>query len=251
MIKIIILSIIQGLTEFLPISSSGHLALLENFMGIEEPVSITAFLHFGTFLATIIFFRKQIFEILAGLFKKEPRALNYILYIVIGNIPIVLFALLFRNSIESTFTDIKLVILFLGLTGVFVLLTSIIRNGEKQISFISAIIVGIGQMFAVFPGLSRSGLTISTGLYANVKPDEAFRFSFLLSLPAVFGANLLEFKEIASFPNPAELIVGMLISFVSGYIALRILRALVQKWLYLFGFYCLLISIIFLLFLGI
>ncbi|MEO0095430.1 MAG: undecaprenyl-diphosphate phosphatase [candidate division WOR-3 bacterium] len=251
MIKIIFLGIVQGLTEFLPISSSGHLAIIENFMGIEEPVSITAFLHFGTFLATIIFFRKEIFEILAGLFKKEPNALNYILYIVIGNIPIVIFSLLFRNIIESTFADIKLIIIFLGITGVIILLTSIIKKGEKQISFITAIFIGIGQMFAVFPGLSRSGLTISTGFYAKIKPEDAFRFSFLLSLPAVFGANLLEFKEIANLPNPVEIVVGMFISVISGYIALKILRSLVQKWFYLFGFYCLIISMLFLLLLGI
>ncbi|MEO0128384.1 MAG: undecaprenyl-diphosphate phosphatase [candidate division WOR-3 bacterium] len=251
MIKIIFLGIIQGLTEFLPISSSGHLAIIENFMGIEEPVSITAFLHLGTFLATIIFFKKEIFEILAGLFKKQLKAINYTLFIIIGNIPIVFFAFFFRNFIESTFTDVKLVIIFLGITGVIILLTSIIRKGEKKISILSTILIGIGQMFAVFPGLSRSGLTISTGLYANVKPDEAFRFSFLLSLPAVFGANLLEFKEITNLPNPAEIIVGIFISFIAGYIALKILRSLVQKWFYLFGFYCLIISIIFLLFLGI
>ncbi|MEO0155657.1 MAG: undecaprenyl-diphosphate phosphatase, partial [candidate division WOR-3 bacterium] len=169
MIKIIFLGIIQGLTEFLPISSSGHLAIIENFMGIEEPVSITAFLHLGTFLATIIFFKKEIFEILAGLFKKQPKAINYTLFIIIGNIPIVFFAFFFRNFIESTFKDVKLVIIFLGITGVIILLTSIIKKGEKKISILSTILIGIGQMFAVFPGLSRSGLTISTGLYANVK----------------------------------------------------------------------------------
>lgn len=246
MIKVIFLGIIQGLTEFLPISSSGHLAILENFMGIEEPVTITAFLHLGTFLATLLFFRKEIIEIVSGLFKKESEKIKYIFYIIIGNIPIVVFALLFRDFIEATFVDIRLVIIFLGITGVVVLLTSIMKKGEKQISLISALIVGIGQMFAVFPGLSRSGLTISAGLYAKIKPEESFRFSFLLSIPAVFGANLLELKEVTQWGNPLELLIGLIISFISGYIALKILRKLVQRWFYLFGIYCLLISILFL-----
>ncbi len=243
MIKIIFLGIIQGLTEFLPISSSGHLAMLENFLNIKEPVVVTAFLHFGTFFATLIFFRKEIVGILSGLIKKESKSIKYTIYIIIGNMPIILFALLFKDFIESSFTDIKLVFISLGITGVIVLLTSIVNKGEKQISFITALLIGIGQMFAVFPGLSRSGLTIATGLFAKAKPEEAFRFSFLLSLPAVFGANLLELKEITSFPNPVEIIIGMLISFISGYIALKILRSLVQKWFYLFGIYCLIISI--------
>ncbi|MCX7994855.1 MAG: undecaprenyl-diphosphate phosphatase [candidate division WOR-3 bacterium] len=248
MIEIIILGIIQGLTEFLPISSSGHLAIVENYLGIEEPVALTAFLHFGTLMATIIFFRKEIISLICGLLKKESGALKYLWYIIIGNIPVVLFAILLRDFIESTFTEVKLVMIFLGMTGVIVLLTSIIKKGEKQISLLSAMLIGIGQMFAVFPGLSRSGLTISAGLYAKVKPEEAFRFSFLLSLPAIFGANLLEFREITNFYSPVAHISGMFISFVFGYIALKILRAAVQKWFHFFGFYCLLMSLLFLAF---
>jgi undecaprenyl-diphosphatase len=248
MINLIVLGIVQGLTEFLPISSSGHLAILENYMGIEEPVTITAFLHLGTFLATIIFFRKDLYQLIVGLFKKESISINYVLNIIIGNIPIVIFALLFRDIIEMTFTDVKIVFIFLGITGALLLLTTIFPKGEKPISPLRALLIGIAQMFAVFPGLSRSGLTISTGLYVRLKPEESFRFSFLLSLPAVFGANLLELKKITSLPNPLELLIGLMISLVSGYIALKILRALVQKWFYLFGFYCLIISIIFLIF---
>lgn len=246
MIKIIFLAVIQGLTEFLPISSSGHLAILENFMGIEEPVTITAFLHLGTFFATIIFFRKELFAIFSDLIKKESKTQRYILYIIIGNIPIVIFALLFRDFIESSFTDINLILIFLGMTGAIVLLTSLIKNSERQVSLMSALLIGIAQMFAVFPGLSRSGLTISTGLFAKVKPAEAFRFSFLLSLPAVFGANLLELQKITQWSNPLELFIGFIISLLSGIIALKILRILVQKWFYLFGIYCLVISILFL-----
>ena len=246
MIKIIFLGIVQGLTEFLPISSSGHLAILENFMKIQEPVGVTVFLHLGTFIATIVYFRKDIYEIIMGLIKKESSAIRYVINIIIGNIPIVVFAILFKDFIENTFTEVRLIMIFLGITGAVLLLTTIVRRGEKQISPLRALVIGISQMFAVFPGLSRSGLTISSGIFAQMERTEAFRFSFLLSLPAVFGANLLEFKEITSLPNPLEIIIGLIISFISGLIALRLLRSLVQKWFYLFGFYCLIISLVFL-----
>lgn len=247
MIKLIVLGIVQGLTEFLPISSSGHLAIIENFFKIEEPVALTAFLHFGTLLATLIFFRKDIIEIIAGLFKKKSEAIRYVVNIIIGNIPIVIFAILFRDFIESTFTDVQMVMIFLGMTGAVLLLTSVIQKGDKDVSFLRALIIGIGQMFAVFPGLSRSGLTISSGIFCGVKPEESFRFSFLLSIPPVLGANLLELKKINQMYNPLELIVGMAISLIFGLIALKILRTIVQKWFYLFGFYCLIISIVLLL----
>ncbi len=248
MIKVIILGIIQGFTEFLPISSSGHLAIVESLMGIEEPVVLAVFLHFGTFLATILFFYREIYSIIKGLFKNDIWSRKHLLYIIIGNIPIVLFALIFKDLIESTFTEIKMVLIFLGITGVILVLTSIIKKQDREISLFRAVIVGIGQMFAVFPGLSRSGLTISSGLFVGLRPHEAFNFSFLLSLPAVLGANILEFKDITNWENPIALIAGMLTSFISGLVALRILRSIVQKFFYLFGFYCLIISIIMLIF---
>jgi len=181
-----------------------------------------------------------------GLIKKESSAIRYVINIIIGNIPIVVFAIFFKDFIENTFTEMRLIIIFLGITGVVLLLTTIVPRGEKQISVTRALVVGIGQMFAVFPGLSRSGLTISSGIYTKIDRIEAFRFSFLLSLPAIFGANLLEIKEVTSLPDPLEIIIGLIISFISGLIALRLLRSLVQKWFYLFGFYCLIISLIFL-----
>lgn len=246
MIKVIILGIIQGLTEFLPISSSGHLAVMEKFLGIKEPVAFAAFLHFGTLLATIVFFIKPILIILKGLFKGESRYIKYLAYIVIGNIPIVIFALVFKSLIEQSFKDMKFIAISLGITGAILLLTAVIRKGEKKVNLLEALLIGIGQMFAVFPGLSRSGLTISAGLFTKVEPQEAFQFSFLLSLPAVLGANLLELNEITNFGDSKSLLLGMCFSFIAGLVALRLLRDLVQRKFYLFGFYCLLVSLIFL-----
>ncbi len=244
MIKIVILGIVQGLTEFLPISSSGHLAILEKFFGISQPVAITAFLHFGTFLAVLVFFYRPILEILGGLFRGEKEQVHYFFKIILGSVPIVVIGLLFRAKIEQSFEDITVITIFLGITGVILLLTSLVKRGTERVSFLSAIIIGIGQMFAVLPGISRSGMTISAGLFSKVSPDNAFKFSFILSLPAVFGANLLELKNVSHIENPMAVVIGLGCSFLFGIIALKILRGFVNRRFHLFGFYCLLLSII-------
>ncbi len=247
MVKAIILGIVQGLTEFLPISSSGHLAILEDYFSIADPVPLATFLHFGTFCATVVFFLKPIVSISKGCFKGDKQSAIYVAYIMLGTIPIVLFSLLFRNQIEESFKDVTLVALLLGITGIIVLLTSAIRKGDARVTLPTAILMGIAQMFAVLPGISRSGFTISAGMFTKVQPHEAFKFSFLLSLPAVLGANIFEFSSISRVENVPSFIVGMLFSFVSGLVALRILKTLVQRWFYLFGIYCIIISIMLLL----
>ncbi len=244
MIKIIILGIVQGLTEFLPISSSGHLAILEKLFGIGEVVTITAFLHFGTFLAVLVFFYRPILKIITGIFKGDKEQLYYLFKIILGSIPIAIVGILFRSEIEASFKDIKVITLFLGITGVVLLLTSLVKKEKNRVSFLNAILIGISQMFAVLPGISRSGFTISAGLFSKVSPDNAFKFSFLLSLPAVFGANLLELKNISHIENPFAVIIGLACSFLSGLIALKILRGLVNRKFHLFGFYCLILSIV-------
>uniref|UniRef100_A0A7C4XK06 Undecaprenyl-diphosphatase n=1 Tax=candidate division WOR-3 bacterium TaxID=2052148 RepID=A0A7C4XK06_UNCW3 len=246
MIKIIVLGILQGLTEFLPISSSGHLAILEKLWAIKESAALTVALHFGTLLSTLIYFIKPIGEIIKGVVKMKSDSLRYLLYILLGNIPAGLFALVFKERIEESFNDLKLVFIFLGLTGVILLLTRIIKLGNKEVGMKEAFIVGIAQMFSVFPGFSRSGLTISAGLFSNLSPTSAFQFSFLLSLPAILGANILELRKITSFDEPIFLIFGVILSFIFGILSLKLLRKMVQKNFYIFGFYCLLISIIFL-----
>jgi undecaprenyl-diphosphatase len=246
--KAIILGLVQGLTEFLPISSSGHLAILEKHFGISEPVVLATFLHFGTFLATVVFFFKPINNLIKGLVRQQKESTRYVINIIIGSVPIAVFGFIFRAQIEESFKDIKIVALLLGVTGVILLLTHIMKRGENKVNLISAIIIGFGQMFATFPGISRSGITISSGLFRKVEPLKAFTFSFLLSLPAVLGANLLELTRISKIEDPAGVIVGMLCSFVSGLVALKILKNVVHRGFHLFGIYCLALSIIILLF---
>lgn len=241
-IKSFILGIIQGLTEFLPISSSGHLAVLEAYFDITEPVLFATFLHFGTFVATVVFFRNSILNIGKGIAKGEKESINYVINILVGTIPIVLFVLLLRDQIEQSFNDVRLVGVLLGITGVVLLLTNLVKKNNKKVTLFPAFLIGISQMFAAFPGISRSGFTISAGLFAKISPKDSFNFSFLLSLPAVLGANLLEVFTIQHITDYPSLLIGMLCSFVSGLIALKILRKLVNKKFHLFGIYCLALS---------
>lgn len=244
-LKVIILGIVQGLTEFLPVSSSGHLALIEKYFRITEPVTLTVFLHFGTFLATIVFFFKPIMDLIKKLLKKEKEALYYIGYIILGTLPIALFAAFLRSQIEYSFSNIKMIALFLGFTGLILVLTNIVKKDRKNITLVSALIIGLSQMLALFPGISRSGMTISAGLFSRVKPEKAFRFSFLLSLPAILGANLIELKSLTRVSTDlVSILVGMALSFVFGLIALVILKKTVEQKFHYFGIYCLFISII-------
>jgi undecaprenyl-diphosphatase len=246
-LKAIILGIVQGLTEFLPISSSGHLAIIEKYFGIAEPVALATFLHFGTFCATVVFFLKPIVNGVQRAVKGNRQSIRYVIYTIIGTIPIVVFAICLRMYIEESFKDVRLIALFLGITGVTVLLTRIVQKGKSTITLLSAFIIGIAQMFATFPGISRSGFTISAGIFSKVEPRKAFTFSFLLSLPAVLGANIQQLISVSHIYYLPAVIIGMVCSFISGLIALKILKKLVQKWFYVFGIYCLVLSAVFLL----
>ncbi len=240
----IILGILQGLTEFLPISSSGHLAILEHYFGVAEPVTLAVFLHFGTFLATLVYFSRPIGDLVRGMVRRDRQSIVYIRNICIGTIPVVIFAFLFKRYIEQSFINLTLVALLLGVTGTILILTGVVVRGSKKITLLSAVLIGVSQMFAVFPGISRSGVTIASGLFLKVKPDKAFTFSFLLSLPAIAGAFLMEAVSISSLQNIPSLFIGMIFSFLSGLVALKILRLLVERYFHLFGIYCLVISLI-------
>jgi len=242
MIKTVLLGIIQGLTEFLPVSSSGHLAVLENMLDIAEPMTLAVFLHFGTFLAVITFFFRPLREMLRGIFIGDRQSAVYVGKILLGTIPIVVAGVFFRSLVAQAFNNMNIVTILLGFTGAVVLLTGAVPKRRKQVTLTSAILIGIAQVLAILPGISRSGMTISAGLFSGTEPEQAFRFSFLLSIPAVLGANLLELKNLSGITDLPVLIVGMLCSFVSGLIALAVLRRAVYRKFHFFGVYCLIIS---------
>ncbi|HEQ99643.1 MAG TPA: undecaprenyl-diphosphate phosphatase [candidate division Zixibacteria bacterium] len=255
----IILGLIQGLTEFLPISSSGHLVLGGALFGLEsEDITFEVFLHFATFLAVFVFFFRQILKIIISPLRYVFRGSRshedlfwskYLLLIVIGTIPAVIVGLLLKDQIEKAFSSVFLTGVMLLITTAVLFLTLLARPRRTELKLPDGILVGIAQAIAILPGISRSGSTISTAMFLGVDKKTAFNFSFLLSLPAIFGAFLLQLKEALDMSIEwgviSIYIPGMIVAFVSGYICLIILRRVViaGKFAY-FGIYTLIIAIL-------
>ena len=241
----IILGIIQGLTEFLPVSSSGHLVLAEHFLHAKMPgVVFELLLHFGTLLAVLIYFRKKIFFLAKSLFDSTMIAeRRMILYLLLGSIPAGLAGILFKDFFEAAFGAPLMTSIMLLITGLMLLTTTLVKKGNNEINITRSIIVGIGQAVAILPGISRSGATISAGLFCGVKPVAAAEFSFLLSIPAVAGAILLKAKEIFSMDTHliGQYLSGTLISLILGLLSVYMLLGIIKrgKFVY-FGIYCLL-----------
>jgi len=247
----LILGLLQGLTEFLPISSSGHLVLAEWLLGIEgQDLAFVVFVHFGTMLATVTAFRKEVSRMLlaggrftAGKTTWADPDLRLLVFIIVGTIPAALVGLLFEERIESIFSSPLFVSGMLLVTGLILWFTRYLKTGRKAIGWRETIAVGCAQALAILPGISRSGTTISAALYGKVNRAGAVEFSFLLALPAILGATLLKVIDLFQRPPAGEaylpLIIGTLAAYVSGYAAiLFLLRAVRGGKLYLFSFYC-------------
>lgn len=258
-LKVIILGIVQGLTEFLPVSSSGHLVLAAEIMNFhEEGVAFEVFVHLGTLFSVLIVFRKDIIKMLLApliyIFHKTKKDLyrEYLfldLYIIIGTIPAALIGLSFKSEIESAFSNMLLVIVMLGITGTFLLASKYISNREELLTSKKSFIIGIAQAFAILPGISRSGSTIVTGMMLGLNREQAARFSFLLALPAILGASVIKFKDILSAETAQipllYLLIGAIAAFISGYLAIIWLLNLLKKGkLEWFAYYCYFIVLI-------
>lgn len=248
----IFLAVVQGITEFLPISSSGHLIFFQKLFGITTPpVLFDVLLHFGTLGAILIYFRKEIIL----LFKECKKNINTWRLIIIGTIPAVILGLCINNMIEEIFNSTKLVGVMWLVMGTMLLLTKRVsrENRKEELGNIKnkdALVVGIFQAFALLPGISRSGSTIFGGLLRKLNPKDAFIFSFLLAIPAILGATVLQL--ISNKPNKADLLNGVLPMFVAGLVGFYSLKflqkTLISHKFYLFGFYCLFLGIIVLIF---
>lgn len=233
-----LLGLVQGLTEFLPVSSSGHLVLGQYLLtDYQEPgVAFEAFLHAGTLLAILYYFRKDIFKL----------SRQYLLYIVLGSIPAAIFGYLFSPFFEGLFESPRLVGFALLATGFLNLMTDIKVDKKRKLNSSNSIMIGFFQALAIIPGISRSGSTIFAGTRVGIKREEAARFSFLLSVPAVAGANLLQFAKYgANFSgNVINYLLGFVFAFVAGYFAINIvLESLKQKKFRYFAYYCFLVGI--------
>jgi len=245
-IQAIILGFIQGVTEWLPISSTGHLRIAERFLGLAVPLLFDVTLHVGTLIIILLFFRKDIKIILAALVKGDFKSENgkLIPLIIVGTIPTALIGVVFNNAIETYFSN------FLPIAGAFITCGVVLyfsKTGQERkenITYLEALAIGTAQGVALIPGLSRSGLTIAIALLLGIRREKAFTFSFLLSVPAVIGAlglTLYEQHETLTLAGVGltEILVGIAVSLVVSYFALKLLwKALAGKKFYLFAFYC-------------
>lgn len=254
-IKYFLIGIIQGLAEFFPVSSSGHIVLLSSLLEIskEHPLLLSITVHFATTLSTIIVFRKKIFEIILELTSSKQFFYQSMFFkILVSSIPIFFVGLLFKNNIEPFFLESYLVVaIMLIITGIILITTNFISDGKNSISLFSAFIIGIAQAIAVVPGISRSGLTISTALFLRTSKKEAAEFSFIMVLVPIIGITILEFflffknSTSISLTNQKTLIISFLSSFISGLIACKYMISIVKyNNLKYFGVYCILIAFV-------
>ncbi|NGP87767.1 undecaprenyl-diphosphate phosphatase [Fodinibius halophilus] len=257
-----LLGLIQGLTEFLPISSSGHLVLGKALLGRELGKSITfeVVVHFGTLCSILIYYRKKITSILSSLWEllinpsdfsnKLSTDSNIKLsgFILLSMIPALIVGLTLKDTIENVFLNPFMVSIMLLVTGGILFATKFRTRFPNNLGAGSAFGIGLAQAFAILPGISRSGSTISLGLYLGIKREEVANFSFLMVIPVIAGAMLLEVKTMIELGIPMaafwDLAVGFITSFVSGYIALKYLIILLRtKGIHPFAWYCWIIGI--------
>ena len=250
----LILGIVQGLTEWLPISSSGHLVLLQIILLSRSSAAFIALVHAGTLLAVSLIFRRDVFNVIKSFlegiselpkgsaFSSPERKLP--LYILIGTVPVAILGLALAEYVDEIFGSSKIVGVGLLITAALLYSTKW-AGGERPLDLRRALIVGLAQSIAIFPGISRSGATISAALLSGLKREEAVRYSFLLSIPALTGFLILELMVSPAHEilNP-ESLVGLLSSFITGLIAIKFLLSVIRRGeLHLFSYYCAIVGI--------
>ncbi|MBQ9025404.1 MAG: undecaprenyl-diphosphate phosphatase [Methanobrevibacter sp.] len=261
----IIIGIVQGLTEFLPVSSSAHLIFIQNLLGVESSLAFDTFLHLGSLLAVLIFFRADIYKMLRawwlslgdilqnrfkeGFYSDPYKRLAW--YVILATIPVGIVGILFESQVDALFAGALYVPgFFLFVTGTILYLSQRMASGQIDMShmgWFQSLFMGLGQACAIMPGLSRSGTTIAAGLVIGLDKEFAAKFSFILSIPAILGAFIVQLKDIglSMSGDGAAIILGFVAAFVSGYLAIKWLLDLIQnKSLDIFAFYCWIVGIV-------
>ena len=241
-IETIILAIVQGITEWLPISSSGHIVIVEELMNLEQlPLLFPVTLHLGTMCVVLVTFWKDIAEIFKALLRRDFKAEEgkLALYIAVGSVPTALMGFFLRNIVESLFHSLLTVAGALIITGCY-LVVSEGRSDGRELTCLDALLIGMAQGVAIIPGISRSGVTITTGLLRRLEKQKVFRYSFLLSIPAIIGAIITESMNLtASNVDTATLLLGVVTSMIVGYASLKLLsKIILREKLHLFAYYC-------------
>lgn len=240
MIKVIFLAVLQGVAEFLPISSSGHLVIGQSLLGVNAPgMRLDLMLHVGTLVSICIFYRRTILRIL------KEFDWTYMVKVVASALPAIVVYGLFHDFVDDLFENTRMVGALLMFTGAVLAGTRYLPKGEKDVSLLRAVLMGCGQALAILPGVSRSGMTLACARAGKVDPEKSAEFSFLMSAPLIAGGMLLDLLKGAPEAEAGgfgwfELAVGALVAAVVGYASLALLvKALKGRWFWLFGPYCL------------
>ncbi len=255
-IKAILLGAVQGLTEFLPISSSGHLVLVSKLLNFQEQgLVFDVFVHFGTLFSVCIVFRKELSAMLVAPLavfrghadKELTRFFYWDIYVVVATLPAVLVGLLLKDSIAGFFSNILLVYCMLFVTGLIMTVTPHIQERTVRLNCPRALLIGCAQAVAIFPGISRSGSTIFTGMLLGINREVVARFSFIMSIPAILGAVVLQSRDLLDNPLDFDSMLaigaGTLTSAICGYFAIILLLNVIRRnKLQYFGYYCLLLA---------
>jgi undecaprenyl-diphosphatase len=257
-IEALILGLIQGLTEFLPVSSSGHLEIGKHLLGVDttENLTFTVIVHGATVLSTLVVFRKDIARLLIGLFEiRWNEETQYLTKIAVSMIPIAIVGFLFKDAVEMVFDSPKILLI----VGFMLLITATLlafayykKSGGKAISYTHAFIIGIAQTIAVMPGISRAGATIATGLLLGNRKSEIAKFSFLMVLVPIIGENILSVLKYDAAseaalhgPAPIALVAGFIAAFISGLLACKwMINIVKQGKLIWFAIYCAVVALI-------
>jgi undecaprenyl-diphosphatase len=256
-IEAILLGIVQGLTEFLPISSSGHLEILKFILGDQKvgefSLFMTVILHGATALATVWVFREKVWKVLVDL--KAPGSNDgkrFFIAILISMIPAVIVGLMLEDFIASMFEqDLRLVGSALLVTALFLWLADRVKTSDEQVNWSNGFIIGLAQMIAIIPGISRSGATIAASLLLKVERDQAAQFSFLMVVPLILGKILRDLFAVDwfNYPDHATLIAGFFAAFISGWFACKFMVTIIRKSnLSYFSIYCLIVGLVAILF---
>ena len=266
-LQAIIIGIVQGLTEFLPISSSAHLVFVPHLIGTESSLAFDTILHIGTLIAVVVYFWKDLVQMIKAFFfslldltrgnfrsqLRDDQFKKLAWMVIIGSIPAGLAGILLEDFFEGLFNNIPVVGFFLLITGILLYASEMVsrkvshKNNLKEMSIKNSLVIGVAQACSIAPGISRSGATISTGLFLGLERELAARFSFLLSIPAILGAALVQIKDISSLfdISTGAVIAGFIAAIITGYLAIKIvLKLITERNLLIFAYYCWIVGLL-------